>query len=363
MKRNLILSALLLICGIAMAQEPVITFTKTEHDFGKINEADGKVTTVFEFKNDGMTPLTLTNVRASCGCTTPKWTKEPIEPGQSGAITVTYNPNGRPGSFTKRITVTSNASEPTKYLTIRGEVIPKTQQAANRYPVQMGEANVAKKNVSFGTVLNTKTVTQVLEYTNNTDHEITIDVALSEADNWLDAQVSLATLQPRQVGQITFLVDAKKAKRFGEIKADAYLMVNGRRVISDEYKITLTATIDEDFSTLTEDQKLQAPICEVAERTINLGTAHAGTLLKKSVFVKNAGGGAAMYVRYIQNNEPAIKIVAPRGAIKNGKKGEVKIEYTIPANTAAGNYNRTITIVTNDPKAPKMRINLTWTVE
>ena len=73
---------------VALAQEPVITFNETTHDFGKINEADGKVTTIFEFINEGMTPLVLTNVRASCGCTTPKWTHEPIEPGQKGQITV-----------------------------------------------------------------------------------------------------------------------------------------------------------------------------------------------------------------------------------------------------------------------------------
>lgn len=66
----MIFLAALLINIVAMAQEPVMTFDKTTHDFGKINEADGRVTTVFEFKNEGMTPLVLTNVRASCGCTT-----------------------------------------------------------------------------------------------------------------------------------------------------------------------------------------------------------------------------------------------------------------------------------------------------
>ena len=115
MKKMILLAAL--VCSVvAMAQQPVITFEKTTHDFGKINEADGRVTTVFEFTNEGMVPLVLTNVRASCGCTTPKWTREPIEPGQKGTITVTYNPNGRPGRFQKTVTVTSNATEATTSL-------------------------------------------------------------------------------------------------------------------------------------------------------------------------------------------------------------------------------------------------------
>jgi hypothetical protein len=112
MKKMIVLAAML-ISLTAMAQTPVITFNETTHDFGKINEADGRVTTIFQFKNDGMIPLVLSNVRASCGCNTPKWTHDPIAPGATGEITVTYNPSGRPGRFQKTITITSNATQPT----------------------------------------------------------------------------------------------------------------------------------------------------------------------------------------------------------------------------------------------------------
>ena len=91
MKKILSVLTLALCATVMMAQQAVITFSKTEHDFGKINEADGRVTTVFEFKNEGMEPLVLSNVRASCGCTTPNWTREPVEPGQTGKITDTNN--------------------------------------------------------------------------------------------------------------------------------------------------------------------------------------------------------------------------------------------------------------------------------
>ena len=72
MKKLFSFAATLLFAMVAMGQNPVITFDKTTHDFGKINEADGRVTTVFTFKNEGIAPLVLSNVRASCGCTTPK---------------------------------------------------------------------------------------------------------------------------------------------------------------------------------------------------------------------------------------------------------------------------------------------------
>jgi hypothetical protein len=102
----------------------VITFETKTWDFGKIAEEDQKATYVFNFTNTGNTPLVVSRVHASCGCTTPTWTKEPIEPGKKGSVTVAYNPLGRPGVFTKTITVFTNASEENVTLLIKGEVIP-----------------------------------------------------------------------------------------------------------------------------------------------------------------------------------------------------------------------------------------------
>jgi len=123
---------MLLVCLVfslaAMAQKPVISFDVKEHDFGKINEKDGSVTYVFNFTNKGNAPLVVNRVQASCGCTTPTWSKEPIEPGKKGAITVTYNTANRGGMFTKTITVYSNDALEQTVLIIKGEVIPVPKQ-------------------------------------------------------------------------------------------------------------------------------------------------------------------------------------------------------------------------------------------
>ena len=89
------------------------------HDFGKIPQ--GKpVTYVFEVKNTGLTPLKISNVQASCGCTTPEWNKDEIAPGASSKITVGYNA-AADGPFTKFITITYNGTQ-NKQVTIKGEV-------------------------------------------------------------------------------------------------------------------------------------------------------------------------------------------------------------------------------------------------
>ncbi|MBP7389017.1 MAG: DUF1573 domain-containing protein [Chitinophagales bacterium] len=101
---------------------PKIKFQEEVYNFKEVPEGP-QVTHEFAFTNTGKEPLILTNVRASCGCTTPSWPKEPILPGKDGKILVTYNTQGRPGAFTKTITINSNADEANKVITIKGDVI------------------------------------------------------------------------------------------------------------------------------------------------------------------------------------------------------------------------------------------------
>ena len=98
-----------------------IKFENEAHDFTTITEGT-QASHNFKFVNTGKEPLVLSNVQASCGCTTPSWPKEPIMPGKSGVITATFNSTGRPGNLTKSITVTSNAKSGIKSLTIKGNV-------------------------------------------------------------------------------------------------------------------------------------------------------------------------------------------------------------------------------------------------
>lgn len=107
-----------------------IKFENTSHSFGNIIE--GQIARYdFKFVNSGTESLVLSNVAASCGCTTPKWPREAIDPSKSNIITAEYNSQGRPGTFTKSIFVKSNGGEVT--LTISGNVIKEPE--APRSPI------------------------------------------------------------------------------------------------------------------------------------------------------------------------------------------------------------------------------------
>ena len=117
-----------------------ITFDNKVINYGKVDKGTNGAR-VFKFKNEGTEPLVLNSVRASCGCTTPKWTREPIAPGGEGEIQVKYDTN-RMGNFHKTVTVQSNATNQTVVLTIKGQVMnPKVQETT---PEKKGASVIAK---------------------------------------------------------------------------------------------------------------------------------------------------------------------------------------------------------------------------
>ena len=108
--------------NLASVKDSII-FEKTVYDYGNINQGDDG-NCEFMFTNKGENPLILSNVRASCGCTVPDWPQEPILPGNTGIINVRYN-TAIIGSFSKSVTVISNAGNSPVILMIKGNVIRK----------------------------------------------------------------------------------------------------------------------------------------------------------------------------------------------------------------------------------------------
>ena len=137
------LFALLMFAGsIAVSAQPATTdlnwtptakFAKSEHDFGTVAE-NGKIYTEFSFTNTGKEPIFVKDATAGCGCTTPEWTTAPVLPGKSSSVKVGYNTDGRPGSFSKEVTVNfysgvNKDNTGSMKLLIKGNVTAKAEQA------------------------------------------------------------------------------------------------------------------------------------------------------------------------------------------------------------------------------------------
>jgi hypothetical protein len=134
---------------------PAIEFNETEHDFGTIPNGI-PVTTVFTYKNIGTSPLVVSDIKSTCGCTVPSdWTKE-VMPGETGKFTVEFNGKGNGNQISKTITLTTNTEKGTEAVSIKAFVeadpnAPKKEAGAatiNQMPtaVPAGAAGAAVKS-------------------------------------------------------------------------------------------------------------------------------------------------------------------------------------------------------------------------
>ncbi len=105
---------------------PVMTFTETEYNFGDI-QPGAVVKHTFSFTNTGKSPLLIENATASCGCTTPNWTKEPIAPGAKGIIDVQFDSQGKIGLQNKQIAIRANTQPSITQIAIRTNILPDGQ--------------------------------------------------------------------------------------------------------------------------------------------------------------------------------------------------------------------------------------------
>lgn len=131
MKKLIVLAVMSCLALTGFAQEEVkdrnkgeMKFEHTRHNFGVFVQDTAIVTHEFVFTNVGKSPLIIHQASASCGCTVPEYTLEPIMPGEKGKITVTYNGKGRrPGVFRKSITIHNNGKQTPVRIYIEGEMI------------------------------------------------------------------------------------------------------------------------------------------------------------------------------------------------------------------------------------------------
>lgn len=102
--------------------KPVIKFVEESHDFGDINPGE-KVSYTFTYTNEGDGNLVILAAAASCGCTVPKWNKDPLPPGEKGYVEVVFDSSGRSGKQVKNVTIRSNCDPPVKVLQIQANIV------------------------------------------------------------------------------------------------------------------------------------------------------------------------------------------------------------------------------------------------
>lgn len=351
MKRFIFLLVVLLPC-LVFGQKATITFEETSHNFGTVNENAGKAVHNFTFKNTGNAPLILTNVRAGCGCTTPEWSRQPIAPGATGNIKVSFDPRNRPGSFVKSITVNSNASNPVLSLTIRGKVNRKPAGPYDDYKFAVGLLKLTNNSLNLGAITHTQQLERNLEMVNTGNQTITITT--SSPTPAITVSAIPATLEKGQRGNLQIKYDPQKRNDWGFVNDPIEVMVNN----NEKGSIQVTATIQEDFSAYNGNYE-NAPLIALTETETTLPDLAPNTTYTHSFYIQN-DGKTELIIRKIKPSDPNVLASMAKSELKPGKKTKVTITFK------TDERKKTVKIIqftTNDPRHSVVNYRLTGTLK
>ena len=325
---------------------PKISFNEEIHDFGKFQEADGKVTHKFEFINSGGSDLIVQNVSASCGCTAPQWTREPVPPGGKGFVAATYDPSGRPGAFRKYVTVISNSNPGNVRLTITGEVAAKPKTIEDDYRYAMGPMRLKSNHLAFGNLKNTQTDEKRLEVVNTSDQPVSIE--FERVPKHITISAEPATLKPNEKGFLVASYNAPVRNDWGFVIDRMGLKING--VSERNYSLVVSANIEEDFAALSAEELAQAPVLKVDNPEFQFGKINQGEK-KEHTFVLTNSGKSDLHIRKVNASCGCTAVQPEKNIITPGESVNIKTVFNSAGKV--GNQNKTVTIITNDPKQSK----------
>jgi len=324
-----------------------ISFENDIHDFGKFKEADGKVTYKFEFVNTGGADLIIQNVSASCGCTAPRWTREPVPPGGKGFVAATYDPTGRPGTFRKYVTVISNSNPGNVRLTIAGDVAAKPRTIEDDYHYAMGPMRLKSNHLAFGNLKNTAITEKQLEVINNSDKNV--EIAFQRVPGHVTIKAVPAILKPNQKGMIVANYNAPKRNDWGFVIDRMNLSING--VTEREYSLVVSANIEEDFASLSPEEMANAPAINVDNTEFKFGKIKQGEKVEH-IYVLTNSGKSDLHIRKVKASCGCTAVQPEKNVIAPGESVNIKTVFNSAGKT--GNQNKTVTIITNDPKKSKL---------
>jgi hypothetical protein len=360
MKSRVLLFSLLLLGFTVRAQVAVtkMQLAEKEHDFGTFKEEAGRQTYDFVISNTGTQPLIIQNVVASCGCTTPDWTKQPIPAGGKGKVTAIYDPKDRPGAFNKTLTVYTNTQPETSVLTIKGEVTPHEKTIEELYTFQVGAVRFETQQLAFTNVKKNEKKIRVMQIINTSAAPVKVEFEGLPAH--LTLKVTPETLKPNEKGLVEGTYDATKNAAWGNVQDMVKVKLNG--VAQENMVYYVSANLVEDFSAMTKADVDNAPVFKVASATIDLGKIKGSTQNEVEFKFTNAGK-KDLIIRNVKSTCGCT--VAEQGnvgvGIKAGASSSIKATFNSSGYT--GKVTKVIYIYTNDPKNSEVMLMLNADVE
>ena len=335
----------------ALRAQPQITFERLQQELGYVIWRK-PATVSFEFTNTGDQPLVISNVWTSCGCTSADWTRKAIQPKGKGAVTATFDAE-LIGQFVKEIGVYCNAEREPIYLTFNGEVTADSRDHSYTHPYSFGAIGLNRNRLDFGTVSKGDKPEIELLVANATGKEY--QPILMHLPQYMTAAAEPDLLAKGKDGRIVVTLDTELVKDLGDLKGSVYLSRYPGDKVGQENEIPYSVAILPDFNTVPQRERNYPPVISVSE-TLEFGSVAASQKKAQSVEVKNLGQ-STLTIYSVSVSASAVGVKLNKKSIAPGEAVKMKVTLTGKLINPA-QRDLSITMITNDPKHPKVEIRL-----
>lgn len=355
------LCILLLILGAFAADaQPVATWLETEHDFGVFREELKEVKCTMRVVNTGDEPLLITRVQPSCGCTTGDYPQQPIAPGDTAGIVITFNAVNRVGNFDKDIFVYTNAKPRRIVLKIYGRIIGSTETVRAHYPIEVGTVRIDRKTIPMEEIGVGYGATKYLHgYNASLD---TMTVAFGNLPKHLQVTVLPSdTLAPGDTFTATVHYHADDPEQWGLVANTIDFSVtplsrSATTTAENGTQIDVMAVIREDFSHLTPQQRERAPQASLDAQLVDFEILAPNEPVQRSFTITNTGKENLIIRRlFVPDNN--IKATCSKSVIKPKKSAKVTVTVDTPTYPDKI-IKTTLDIITNDPANPVQQMRV-----
>ena len=359
MRRLGVFSLLMLIGFSAFAQlANPIKFNEETFDFGNVVEENGPVAHEFYFTNAGNKPIQILSVNPSCGCTTPGWSKEPILPGKSGTIKAQFDPHGRPGYFSKSLSVTTDGSKDPVVLHIKGTVTSKEKSSKTELKTPSGNLRIKSLSINFGKIYRKdEFVTREHEVLNAGTKPVTY-LGKFDGPNYIRVSVEPSTLNPGQNGIIKISYNGKVKNQYGFQSDNIVLHTDDE--LSPKKSFNIYATVEDFFPELKPEELAKAPQLRFTSQSLDFGMMKQNQPTSKEFQISNTGK-TILEIRSVVGNCTCIQAASEKSTLKAGESTSIKITFN--PQDRKGTQTKSVTVYSNDPQNPVQRITLTGVVD
>jgi len=352
---------LLIVFGVvanSQISETTMQLSEKEHDFGTFKEEAGRQTHNFIIKNTGTSPLVIQNVVASCGCTTPDWTRQPIPAGGEGKVIAIYDPKNYPGKFSKTLSVYTNTKPNVNILVIKGEVVPHEKTTEELYTFKVGDVRFETNHLAFTNIKKTEKKIRVMKMVNTSDAPVTVE--FDNVPEYITLKANPETLKPGQNGLIEGTYDATKNSGWGQASSMIKVLING--VPQEKVYYYISANLVEDFSSLSREDLANAPVFKIASSNVDLGTIK-GSSKNEVEFKFTNDGKSDLVIRHIRSTCGCTAVQEGNlgVGIKPGESSSIKAVFN--SGSYKGKVTKAIYVYTNDPKNSEVVLMLNANVE